>query len=162
MPRRLQASAFKIYNMGIINIVENVKKIHPEYVVFVNIGKFYYTYGRDSYIISYLFNYKLNKFDNISRCGFSDNSINKVIAKLEQNKINYIVLDRKNNYDVVNKLNNKNLNNYNKIFEKSKININLKKRIDNINMYLYSNLNNSQINKILTNMEKIINERRKI
>ena len=38
--------------MGIINIVENVKKIHPEYVVFVNIGKFYYTYGRDSYIIS--------------------------------------------------------------------------------------------------------------
>lgn len=81
--------------MGIINIVENVKKIHPEYVVFVNIGKFYYTYGRDSYIISYLFNYKLNK-------------------------------------------------------------------IDNINMYLYSNLNNSQINKILTNMEKIINERRKI
>ena len=52
--------------MGIINIVENVKKIHPEYVVFVNIGKFYYTYGRDSYIISYLFNYKLNKFDNIS------------------------------------------------------------------------------------------------
>lgn len=148
--------------MGIINIVENVKKIHPEYVVFVNIGKFYYTYRRDSYIISYLFNYKLNKFDNISRCGFSDNSINKVIAKLEQNKINYIVLDRKNNYDVVNKLNNKNLNNYNKIFEKSKININLKKRIDNINMYLYSNLNNSQINKILTNMEKIINERRKI
>ena len=148
--------------MGIINIVENVKKIHPEYVVFVNIGKFYYTHGRDSYIISYLFNYKLNKFDNISRCGFSDNSINKVIAKLEQNKINYIVLDRKNNYDVVNKLNYKNLNNYNKIFEKSKININLKKRIDNINMYLYSNLNNSQINKILTNMEKIINERRKI
>ena len=86
--------------MGIVNIVQNVKEIHPEYVVIIGVGKFYYTYGKDSYIISYLLNYKLGTFQNISRCGFSNNSIKMVMAKLEQNKINYLILDRRNNYNV--------------------------------------------------------------
>ena len=87
--------------MGILTIVKRVKEIHPDYVTIVNIGKFYYTYGKDSYITSYLLGYKLNKFEDVSRCGFSDNCINKVMAKLEQNKINYLLLDRKNNYDKI-------------------------------------------------------------
>ena len=46
------------FKMGIENIVRTVKKIHPQFVVIVDNGKFYYTYGKDSYIISYLFNYR--------------------------------------------------------------------------------------------------------
>ena len=148
--------------MGIVNIVQNVKEIHPEYVVIIGVGKFYYTYGKDSYIISYLLNYKLGTFQNISRCGFSNNSIKMVMAKLEQNKINYLILDRRNNYNVDEKYDNKNLNNYAKIFKKAKKTIGIKKRIENINEYLYSNINNENINKILNKMEKIINEGRKI
>ena len=37
---------------------------------------------------------------------------------------------------------NKNLNNYNKIFQKAKKVINLKIRIENINVYLLNNINN--------------------
>ena len=148
--------------MGIITIVKKVKEIHPEYVTIINVGKFYYTYGKDSYIISYLLNYKLNAFENILRCGFSDESLNKVIAKLELNKINYLLLDRKNNYDVDIKCNNKNLNNYNKIFKMAKEKTNLKRRIENINAYLYSNIDNKDIKPILSEMEKILNERRKV
>ena len=149
--------------MGIITIVKNVKKIHQDYVVIIDIGKFYYTYGKDSYIISYLFNYKLNTYENVSRCGFANNSINKVIAKLEQKKINYLILDRRNNYDVDKKFDNKNLNNYEKIFKKAKIKINLKKRIENISSYLYSNLESRDINKLINELEEVIkNEGRKI
>ena len=51
--------------MGVINIVKNAKEIHPEFVLIIRIGKFYYTYGKDSYIISYLCNYKLGKFQEM-------------------------------------------------------------------------------------------------
>lgn len=146
--------------MGIINIVKNVKEIHPNYVVIINVGKFYYTYGKDSYIISYLFNYKLDTLQNVSRCSFSNNSINKIMAKLEQKKINYIMLDRKNNYNVDEKCDNKNLNTYYKVYEQAKNYINSKKRIDNIYNYLLHNINNK---KLINEIEKILeNDRRKI
>ena len=148
--------------MSIINIVKNVKKIHTDYIIIIDTGKFYYTYGKDSYIIAYLFNYKLNIFEGISRCGFSNNSINRVMAKLEQNKINYIILDRRNNYDIDEKSDNKNLNKYEEIFKKAKVKISLQRRIEEISSYLYSQINNKEINSILNNMEEIIYERRKI
>ena len=133
--------------MGVINIVKNAKEIHPEFVLIIRIGKFDYTYGKDSYIISYLCNYKLGKFQEISRCGFSLESLNRVIAKLEQNKINYMILDRKLNYDVKTKEDNKNLNNYNKIFQKAKKVINLKIRIENINKKIKGGRKNEQQEK---------------
>ena len=37
--------------MGVINIVENVKKIHKLYVILIRIGNFYNCYGRDAYVI---------------------------------------------------------------------------------------------------------------
>ena len=38
--------------MAIITIIKMIKKIHPDSVVLVKVGKFYNVYGRDSYIIS--------------------------------------------------------------------------------------------------------------
>ena len=43
--------------MGVKNIVDVVKKIHREDVVLVKEGSFYHVYGKDAYIISYLFRY---------------------------------------------------------------------------------------------------------
>ena len=40
---------------------------------------------------------------------------NKIISKLEEKKINYLILDRRNNYEEDEKSNNKNLNTYSKI-----------------------------------------------
>lgn len=51
--------------MGILNIVKTVKEIHKEDIVFVKIGKFYQVYGKDAYIISYLFDYKLKKVEEV-------------------------------------------------------------------------------------------------
>ena len=85
--------------MGIINIVKNVKEIHKEFVVLVRVGNFYNCYGRDSYIISYLLGYKINILDNnIYNSSFPKSAYNKVLSILEKNKINYIVLDKRNNF----------------------------------------------------------------
>ena len=45
----------------------------------IKIGDFYHCYGKDAYIISYLFNYKLRKTrENYYTCGFSEKSLSKV------------------------------------------------------------------------------------
>ena len=51
-------------------------------------GNFYSAYNKDSYILYYLFNYKIV----MGRVGFPINSINKVLNKLEEKCINYLVL----------------------------------------------------------------------
>lgn len=122
--------------MGIINMIETIKLIHKEDIVLVKIGTFYTAYGKDAYIINYLFNYKLNKTQDVYSSAFPISSLGKVTAILENNKINYIVVDRRNNYDVEQQSNNKNLNNYNKFLKLAKEKVNKNKRIDQIIEYL--------------------------
>lgn len=145
--------------MGIINIVKNVKDIHKEYVILVRVGNFYNCYGRDAYIISYLLGYKINILsNNIYNSAFPKSAYNKVLLVLEQNNINYIVLDKRNNYDVEEKDDNRNLNNYNEFYEKARKEIAKKMRIEKIYQYLLSCDNENTIYEV----EKTINERRKI
>ena len=145
--------------MSIINIVKNVKEIHKDYVVLVRVGNFFNCYGRDSYIISYLLSYKINIMDNnIYGCAFPKSAYSKVISRLEQNKINYIILDKRNNYDVEEKSNNKNLNKYDEIYQIAKKKIVQKMRVEKIYKYLLNCDNENTIYEV----EKLLNERRKI
>ena len=148
--------------MGIINMVQTIKQIHQYEIVFVKIGKFYHIYGKDSYIISYLLGYKLKEIEGISMCGFPASSINKVRARLEEHKINYLIVDRKINYDVSEIYDNKNLNTYLNYYEKAKRFVNDKKRIDNIYNFMMENINKENFKNIIGKMEDVINERRKI
>ena len=149
--------------MSIINVVKNIKQIHPEYIAIIKVGKFYYSYGKDAYIISYIFGYKLKNIEeNIKVCAFPVFILNKIMAKLEENKINYIIIDRRNNYEVDEKSDNGNLNKYNIYLEKSKKYINQKNKIEEIYNYLISNIENNNNNELIKEIERQINERRKI
>lgn len=150
--------------MGIINVIKNIKLIHAEDVVLVHIGKFYYMYGKDAYILSYLFGYKLMliKDSNIYSCAFPTTSFAKVIAQIENKKMNYIIVDRRNNYDIEEKANFGNLNTYQKNWNKAKKYVNLKLRIERINQYLLQHLEEKEIEEKIGEMEKILNETRKI
>ena len=77
---------------------------------------------------------------------------------MENKKINYIIVDRRNNYEVVQKLNNGSLNKYEEIFEKARVEINYNIRVENITQYLMENRNT----KLLLEMERLIVEGRKI
>lgn len=81
------------------------------------------------------------------------------MAKLEQKKINYLVVNKSNNYEFDEKCINNNFNTYKKVLMDAKSYINAKLRVENINKYLLKNLNNKQL---IEEIEKIINERRKI
>ena len=149
--------------MKVVNIVKAIKQIHPEYIVLIKIGKFYYSYSKDEYIVSYIFNYKLKIVEeNIRVCAFPVFILNKIMAKLEENKINYIVIDRRNNYEVDEKIDNGNLNKYNFYLENSKRYINQKIRIEEIYNYLVYNIEKNENNKLIKEIESLINERRKI
>ena len=149
--------------MSIINIVKNIKQVHPEHIILIKIGKFYYSYSKDAYIISYIFGSKLKNIEeNIKVCAFPIFILNKIMAKLEENKINYIIIDRRNNYEVDEKSDNGNLNKYNLYLEKSKKYINQKNKIEEIYNYLISNIENDTNNELIKEIERQINERRKI
>ena len=49
--------------MGIINMIQTMKLVHKLDIVLVKIGNFHQVYGKDAYIISYLFGYKLKKIE---------------------------------------------------------------------------------------------------
>ena len=54
--------------------------------------------------------------DNIQTCGFPKNAIPKVMSKLEQKKINFIIVDTRNNYEVDEENDNKNLSSTKKCY----------------------------------------------
>ena len=140
--------------MSVVNMVNNIKDLFPEYVLFVKIGTFYECYNNDSYIMSYLFKYKLKTL--VSRdtvCGFPVNSINKVKYVLESRSINYLIVDKKHSYEEIEKMNYKKKNKYNEILPKANEYIDRINRIDKIHKYLNNNPDKIQI------VEEVLYER---
>lgn len=145
--------------MSVVNMAKNIKEVHPEFVVCFKVGSFYHVYGKDAYIMSYLFNYNIkNAKDNISTVGFPKNALPKIMARLEREKINYILIDTRNNYDVDEKYDNKNLNTYYEIFENAQKTVRLKRRIDRIAESLILEINSENIKEKLRKIEEILDE----
>lgn len=145
--------------MAVLNMAKNIKEIHTEFILLFKVGSFYHAYGKDAYIMSYLFGYQMkNKKDNIYEIGFPKNIVPKVTAKLENEKINYMLIDTRNNYDVDEKSDNKNLNTYLKKLDTSLKYIRLKRRIDRISEVLILEINNENIKEKLRKIEEIIDE----
>lgn len=149
--------------MSIIETVKKIKKVQVNDIVLIKIGKFIYSYGKDAYIMSYIFKYKIKlNQDNIYVCGFPKEKINKVMATLENKKINYIVLDRRNNYRVDEKYDNKNLNRYNEYLEKAIKYIKRKNQIEKIYTALMEDIEKEEIEETIILIKRLVNERRKI
>ena len=45
--------------MSTVDMVKTIKKIYPGCAILVKVGNFYHVYGKDAYIFSYLFEYKI-------------------------------------------------------------------------------------------------------
>ena len=119
--------------MGVVSMAKDIKKVHPNDVVCYKVGAFVQTFGKDAYLISYLFDYSLRDAkENVPSCGFPKRAISKVCAKLEQKKINYVIIDTRNNYEVDEKSDNKNLNEYSETLEKAKNYVKTRNRVKNV------------------------------
>lgn len=149
--------------MAMITMIKAIKQIHPKDIVLFKMGSFYHTYGKDSYIISYLFDYKTKKIEqNYSTCGFPGSSLAKNLAKLEEKKINYVIVDKRNNYEDDEKSDNKNLNKYDENFEKAHKYVTIRNRVENIYQELMNRIDEPNIKEKILGVEDVIYERRKI
>lgn len=129
----------KVY-ISVVNMVNNLKELFPEYVVLLKIGTFYECYNNDANIISYLFRYKIKTLSSGDKnCGFPLVSYNRVISNLESRNINYISLDKTHNYEEMDKMNYKKKNQYEEISSKANDYLDKVNRIDRIKVYLLKN-----------------------
>ena len=85
---------------------------------------------------------------NCPTCGFPSKSLTKIESVLENKVINYLVLDRRNNYDPEEISDNKNLNTYEEEFEKAYKYLSSKKRIDEIYKKLLDQINKKDLEEI--------------
>lgn len=125
-------------------------KKSSNYVLLREIGKFVSVFDEDSIIISYLMGYKIVN----SKVEFPSNVLVKVINKLEDNNINYLIKYKDNKEDK--KDFNKN-NNYKKILEKGKKVLELREMKDNITPKLEI-LEIEKLEKIVKYINEVVNE----
>lgn len=124
------------------------KNKYPKYIILIKVGIFYETYGEDVYLLNNLFNYKIKEVNGVNRVGFPISSFEKVISKLKNFKINYLIIE---NDEITRKK--FNLNNYDKYISND---LNIEDRINKIYERLKVLQNNSKINDILDEIEKIL------
>lgn len=147
--------------MGVVDVVRTIKQIHPNDVVLVKIGKFYHAYGKDAYIVSFLFNYQLKKVEiNTNTTGFPKTTINKVMKTLEDKSINYLLVDRSANYEVNETSDFKQKNTYSEMYNKAHKFQSRKNKADEIYEYLMSNIDDDIIKEKMHKIEKILYETR--
>ena len=149
--------------MGLVDEAKRIREIHPNCIMIYKSGEFYKVFGKDAYILSNLFNYNIKIVNkNVPTCGFPSNAIFKVRVKIEEENINYMVIDPRNNYDVDVKEDFKNLNTYNSQFEKSYTNAKCKKRIKHISDKLTMLIGEPCFKETIRKLEEVLNETGKI
>ena len=146
--------------MKLENTMKMFKEIHPDSIILIKVWTFFQSFGKDSYILSYLLGYQLKPVaQNYSMCGFPKTGLAKVLSKLENMKINYIVLDKSDNYSEVEREDFKSKNEYNQIYAKAHKYISKKNRIDAIYQYLMENISSDDMKDKIIKLEEIIYEK---
>ena len=147
---------------------ETIKKMkldyqekHPNSLVLVQMGNFYHAYGKDSYIISYIFGYKIinniyksegNEKISMPSTGFPCNAFDRVSLGLEEKKINFIV-SAKGKEDIFKDF--KNLNTYTKRYNASKRYCEDTIKLDTIKTELDDLCGKKDFSKTLDEIDKI-------
>ena len=124
---------------------------YNDYIIIIKCGSFYEVIDKDAFIINKLMDYKLKKLSNTFKAGFPINSLDNVLSLLNENSINYIIVEDKivlkKEFDI---------NNYSSYkFENNTIIYN-SLRIERIIKYLNDNI--LSISDKLNKIENIIND----
>ena len=125
---------------------------YREYIIFIKSGIFYECIANDALIINSLFNYKIKAIGNTVKVGFPIKNIDSVINKLENNSINYIIVDD----DRISKKFETDENNYSEYkIDMDSILYNIL-RVDKVVKYFEENIMNYDLAKKLDKIERII------
>lgn len=126
------------------------KSKYKDYILLIKTGNFYEIIGKYSLIMNSIFRYKITRISNTIKCGFPLSSISKVKNKLNNLKINYVIVEESYQHTHF-----KNNNYYKYDYDVDNVIYNFL-RIDKITKFLNDNVMSEQINDILDKMEKLI------
>jgi len=145
--------------MKMENTIKTMREINPETVILIQIGVFYHVYGKDAYILSYLFGYQIKTLENsYNTCGLPKAGLIKILKVLEDNNINYMVVVKSRNYEVEEEMKFKTKNKYMEMYEKAYKYITIKNRINEIYKYLLENIGTPDIKKKIQKVEETLFE----
>ena len=130
---------------------EMYKRQYNNYIILFKQGNFYYSINDDALILNNIFNYKVNVVSDFIKVGFPLKSIDKVLPIFEENNINYIIVYK----EIIEKKKYTN-NNYLKYLNIDSNYEFILSRINKIDKTLKDNLLNSNIEDLLSNIERII------
>ena len=130
---------------------EMYKRQYNNYIILFKQGNFYLSMNDDALVLNNLFNYKIKVVTNYIKTGFPLKSIDKVINILENNTINFLIIDK----NIINKKKYPNNNYFNYLNKDSNFEFILS-RINKIDQTLKDNLLNSNIENLLSHIERII------
>ena len=143
--------------MEMIEKIRLIKEIQPNYIVLVKIGSFYNVYEEDSLLLSYLFGYKLRIENEYKTCGFQITSANKVFSKLKEKEINYLIIDKRLDYEMVEEVNFKRKNQYKNCLKMAKPYVKLKEQLDIFCQNILQNIDGKNYKTELENLKTIEN-----
>ena len=138
--------------MKLIDTYNNYKIKYKEYVVLLKSGIFYECFNDDIGIMYSLFSYKIKNSGSNYVVGFPNNSLSNVLNILEENKINYIVIEDNCVVDKY-KINKNRYSEY--IVDLTKL-IYINMKIESIYKKLQNNILNNNIEKILLEIEELL------
>ena len=104
-----------------------------------------------------MFDYKLRR-DKYVSCGFPLSALNKVKVELEKENVDYIVVDKRNEYEVICKEEFKKENKYEEILAIGKTKELIKRKAEKINKYIIENITNEEVVKKIKKLEEVLYE----
>lgn len=134
-----------------IDLFRILKLDYKNYIILFKSGSFYISFDEDSLILNKLFNYKILNLKNNIKVGFPLNCLDIVISKLQELKINYIIVEDKIIKDKYESDDNYFLKYTSSVFEVVSINNRIDKIVNKI-----KNMNNNDIIYILDEIENLI------
>lgn len=131
------------------NKYNKFKCIYKNYIILIKNGNFYVALNDDSIVLNNIFKFRITESTNFIKCGFPLTSLTNVLNTLNDLKINYLIIDN----DITDKMK-YTTNNYLKYTNKS--NYILLNRIDRIDNILKLNIDNNNINNVISEIEGIL------
>ena len=132
------------------DIYNKYKYDFNDYILLIKSGNFYICLKSDAIVVNNIFNYKIIETKNYIKTGFPLTSLPKVIDKLLELNVNYILLEK----EIIKKEKFKN-NNYSKYLKLNDYSI-LNNRINKISEIFKNNINKSIIKEIIEEIENIV------
>ena len=83
-----------------LNVIRLIRNLHSDTVIIVDDYKNYYIYDNDVFVVYYLLNFSIKKYNGNMFIRNDLNYLHYLISKLRENNINYIVVVKRCGYNV--------------------------------------------------------------